>query len=289
MFRDDQLRDDDTRTPRDRSADDRDLFAQHLDLRDEGVRLQVGDYRVRASEVRILATVGAFRIVPRDELERSSASPREVERLRQAGLLSTTPYMVGRRRTTIVTLTREGLGVLERYRRDCPDEERQAFYAGLAKPKELAHDSRLFGVYRQAQERLERDGMKVRRVVLEQQMKSDYQRFLQEPNRERSRSRREPRRDREAVARWAAERDLPVVNGSVRFPDIRVEYERPDRTIGREDIEVVTENYRGAHAAATAAAGFKCHRYSAPKFGGARASTRGGRSRDPRLAEEMLR
>src|SRR5689334_11340255 len=82
MFRDDQLRDDDTRTPRDRSADDRDPFARHLELPDERERQQVGDYRVRASEVRILATVGAFRMVPRDELERCSASPREVERLR---------------------------------------------------------------------------------------------------------------------------------------------------------------------------------------------------------------
>jgi hypothetical protein len=70
---------------------------------------------------------------------------------------------------------------------------------------------------------------------------------------------------------------------------LRVEYERADGTRGHEDIEIVTVNYRGAHASRTAAAGFKCHRYSSARVGGARSSTRGGRSRDPRLAEEMWR
>ena len=288
MFREDDLREERTRAALDRSARSY-AFTRYLALPDGREREQAGEYRPRESDVRILATVGAFRIIPRHELEQLPAPQRDLERLRQERLLSTTPYMVGRRRTTIVTLTREGLALLEKHRLDCRDEERQAFYSGATKTKEIAHDSSLYGAYRQVEKRLEREGLKVRRVVLEQQLKSDYQRFLQEPNRGRTRSSGRPRPDREAVVIWAAERDLPIIEGSVRFPDVRVEYERPDGTLGREDLEVVTENYRGAHAAATAAAGFTCHSYSAAKVRGARSSKRGGRARDARLAEEMFR
>jgi len=47
---------------------------------------------------------------------------------------------------------------------------------------------------------------------------------------------------------WAREHDLPYFDDRVRFPDFRIEYElaRRDR---HEEVEVVTEHYRGAHAA----------------------------------------
>jgi DNA-binding PadR family transcriptional regulator len=217
------------------------------------------------------------------------ATARELDQLRQDGLISTTPYMIGRQRTTVVTLTREGLELLEQHRRDGKPDERQAFYSGVARVKELSHDSRLYAAYRQAHERLTADGAKVRRVVLETELKRDYQRFLQEPNRGRHDSIGLPRRDREAISKWASERDLPVIRGSVRFPDLRIEYESQDGTTQGQDVEVVTENYRGTHAASTAAAGFKCHRVTSTRVGGARGSAKGGRSRDDRLAEEMMR
>ena len=293
MFREDERRPD----SRDRSNDRTDganraldAFARSLDLPHGPEREHVDGYWLRGSEVRTLATVGTFRAVPRCDLERHLvAQPREIESLRQAGLLATTPYKIGGRRITIVTLTREGLGLLEGYRRDGRADERQQFHAGVARPRELAHDSRLFTAYLQTRDRLHSEDCNVRRVLLEQELKSEYQRFLQEPNRGRRRSTGVPRRDADAIERWAAERDLPVVGDSVRFPDLRVEYERPDGTLAREDLEIVTENYRGAHAAATAAAGFNCRRYQATRMGGSRNSSKGGRPRDQRLAEEMLR
>lgn len=289
MFREDDVREDTRRGVRDKSRVSDDPFTKHLGLPDGRSREQIGEYRLRRSESRTLATVGAFRVVPRQELERhDGASARDIERLRELGLLETTPYMVGKRRMTIVTLTREGHALLEEHRRDCHISERQSFYAGVARPRELAHDSRLFAAYLESRDRLVGDGSRVRRVVLEQQLKSEYQRFLQEPNRGQRHSVGVPRRDRERIAIWAAEHNLPVIRGSVRFPDLRVEYERADGSRGQEDIEIVTENYRGAHASATAAAGFKCRRYSAARVGG-RNSNRSGRSRDSRLAEEMWR
>jgi hypothetical protein len=293
MFRDDERRPDDPDRSNDRS--DRanrelDAFAQSLDLPRGLEREQVDGYWLRGSEVRTLATVGAFRAVPRCDLERHSAArSREIDRLRQGGLLATTPYKIGGRRLTIVTLTREGLALLEGHRRDGRLDERQQFYAGVARPSELAHDSRLFEAYVQTRDRLRGESCNIRRVLLEHDLKREYQRFLQEPNRGRRRSTGVPRRDPDAIARWAKERDLPMIDGSVRFPDLRVEYDRPDGTLAREDLEIVTENYRGAHAAATAAAGFNCHRHASTRVGGSRSSSKGGRSRDERLAEEMLR
>jgi DNA-binding MarR family transcriptional regulator len=290
MFREDDPRDHAGRDARARSAHADHPFTRQLALPEGRRPEQIGDYRLRGSEVRTLATVGSFRVIPRGDLERlSAANSRDVERLREKGLLATTPYMVGSRRTTVVTLTREGLALLEEHRRDCRQSDLQLFYAGVARPRELAHDSRLFAAYVETRERLANDGSRVKRVVLEQQLKSQYQRFLQEPNRGQRHSAGLLRRDREAVSKWAKEQDLPVIRGSVRFPDMRIEYECLDGTRGHEDVEIVTGNYRGAHAWSTKAAGFKCHGYSSARVGGRSSSNRGGRYRDSRLAEEMWR
>ena len=80
-----------------------------------------------------------------------------------------------------------------------------------------------------------------------------------------------------------------MVDGHVQFPDVRIEYERPDGRRDVEDVEVMTPHYRGAHAAAKVSAGFTRYRAvgrSAERRGAGAA--RGGRGRDPRLAEEML-
>ena len=65
---------------------------------------------------------------------------------------------------------------------------------------------------------------------------------------------------------------------SVHFPDFRIEYEL-DGCDRHEDIEVVTEHYRGAHAEAVARAGFRCHGSS---------GRNGGRPFDPRVAEDFI-
>lgn len=264
------------------------LFQRHLDLPAGPQRERVGDHSLRGSESRVLATVGAFRAIPKDELLADcGASERDLDRLRQTGLVSTSSFLSGHRRTTIVTLTESGLQVVEDNRRPVTDHRPQRFYAGISRPRELGHDMRVFSAYVDARERLTRGGGRIRRVVLEQELKSDYQRFLQEPADARARTRRRHAHDVKAVADWAASQHLPVIDDSVRFPDARIEYDRPDGTFAREDIEIVTEHYRGAHGARTSAAGFRCYR-SKGQLGGARSSTKGGRSPNPRLAEEML-
>ena len=124
--------------------------------------------------------------------------------------------------------------------------------------------------------------------MLDHELKRDYQAFLQAPNRGRRQSTGRPQRDADEVARWAHERQLPMVEGHLQFPDVRIEYERPDGRRDVEDIEVMTPHYRGAHAAAKVSAGFTRYRSTGARLGGSRGAGRGGRARDARLAEEML-
>jgi hypothetical protein len=243
--------------------------------------------------VRTLATVGAFRVVPANELRKpNSRTPtrpaRDLERLREHGLIKTMPHIVGRNRMALVALTERGRALLESRRRTDSREPRQAFHAGVRKPRELAHDARLHSAYMRAAERLAERGAKVRRVVLEEDLKADYQRFLQNKNRGRRESRGVPERDREAIARWAREHELPYNDGHVEFPDARIEYHDRDGRRGVEDIEVVTPHYRGAHAAAKARAGFSRYRAVGARLGGVGGAGRSGRGVDPRLADEFL-
>jgi hypothetical protein len=243
--------------------------------------------------VRVLATVGAFRVVPSGDLRepnpRTPTRPaRDLERLRDLGLVQTVPYVVGRTRTTLVTLTGHGRDALEGARRPAADGGRQAFYVGITKPRELAHDSRVYSAYMKAAERLAERGEPVRRVVLEEELKREYQRFLQAENRAHREHGETPEERADAVARWAQEHQLPYEDGHVQFPDARIEYDGRDGRRSVEDIEVVTPHYRGAHAAAKVRAGFSRYRAVGARLGGLRTTGRSGRGVDPHLAEELL-
>jgi hypothetical protein len=112
---------------------------------------------------------------------------------------------------------------------------------------------------------------------MERELKREYQEFLQARNRERADSDGRPDRDAREIERWALEHDLPYFDERVHFPDVRIEYELDGRHQHR-DIEVVTEHYRGAHAASRTQCGFSCY--------ASRGSRGGGRLGG--LAEEFL-
>lgn len=279
------------------SEDARDVFTRDLDLprgsSRERVRVNDKEYRLSGDDVHVLATVGAFRVVPagdlRDPNPRTPTRPaRDLERLRDLGLVQTIPYVVGHTRTNLVTLTGRGRDVLEGARRAGAGGDRQTFHVGITKPRELAHDSRVYSAYAKAAERLAERGEPVRRVVLEEELKREYQRFLQAENRAGRERGDTPDERAQAVARWAQEHQLPYDDGHVQFPDARIEYETRDGRRAVEDIEVVTPHYRGAHAAAKVRAGFTRYRAVGARLGGLRTTGRSGRGVDPRLAEELL-
>ena len=277
-----------------RSTDPRDVFTRSLDLprgaSRRRVRVRDHSFELRASEVRILATTGAFRVVPAKDLvdhreKAADARTGDLRRLRESGLVDTMPYVVGREKTVLVTLSERGRDLLESHRSRESHEPRQEFYAGIVKRRELGHDAQLYRAYLDAADRLRARGGTVRRVVLDYELKRDYQRFLGELNRERRRGQRDAESIDHEVAEWARRRDLPVVDDQVHFPDVRIEYDRPDGERQVEDVEVMTPHYRGAYAAAKGRTGFTCYRIDTGVGG------RGGggrRTPDPRIMEEFL-
>lgn len=279
------------------SDDPRDVFTRDLDLprgsSRERVRANDKEYRLSGDDVRVLATVGAFRVVPGSDLREPSPSTptrpaRDLERLRDLGLVRTSPYVLGRTRTTLVTLTSEGRSLLEQNRKPDASGPRQSFYVGISKPRELAHDSRVHGAYMKAAERHMELGERIRHVVLEEELKREYQRFLQAEKRACRERGGGADNASEAIARWAQEHQLPYDDGHVQLPDARLEYEDRDGRRAVENIEVVTPHYRGAHAAAKVRAGFTRYRAIGARMGGLRTTGRSGRGVNPRLAEELL-
>jgi hypothetical protein len=275
--------------------DPRDVFVRAVDLPlghdRELVRDRERTCKINGTDSRVLATDGAFRVVAESDLERAfdrpAAARDSVKHLEAEGLLS-------RRRSgpdeRVTFLSNRGRDLLEasRWERDDrsprPD---QAFYAGLRKPRELGHDSQVYRAYLRAEDRLRNAGGRVRRVVLDYELKRDYQRFLQERNRDRADSDGCPDRTPREIEAWARQHRLPYFDERVHFPDLRIEYEDRERYLEREDIEVVTGHYRGAHAAAAARSGFARYRGVGGLAGGSRGGARrGGVPRG--VAEEWL-
>ncbi|MEP6919307.1 MAG: hypothetical protein ABJC89_26935, partial [Acidobacteriota bacterium] len=217
---------DEARDREDRSDDPRDVVTRGLDLpeREERELVLVRDrsYELNGPESRTLATVGAFRVVRTADL-RDLADSKAMRHLRDQSLVK--PVPLGGRDRDVVVLTREGRDVLQVRRRDDVREPRQVFHAGLRKPRELTHDAAVYRAYRRASGRLRDKGADVHRVVLDYELKREYQEFLQACNRDRPDSDGRPNRTEEEVAGWAREHGLPYFDDHVHFPDVRIEYE----------------------------------------------------------------
>ena len=274
--------------------DPRDAFTQGLDLPRgvdrEPLSMDGERFTLRGAEARALATVGAFRVVPVDDLHEGPGQVGDrwhgaVEHLRAQGLIRHVAAVDRENGGDLITLTERGRDLLEAHR--TPDHEPgQTFGVGPARERELSHDAQVYRAYLHAAERLAEEGARVERVTLEHDLKREYQQFLQEPNRGRSGSDGRPGRSPDEVRQWAEERDLTYVEGRVQFPDLQIEHEWPDGRREIENVEVLTPHYRGDQIAGKANAGFTMFRAK-----GARAGGRTGRGHkfDPDLAEELLR
>lgn len=279
------------------NRDIRDLFMEGLDLprgrERETVLLGDEAFNLNGSEVRTLATIGAFRIMAVDDLRDGRDGPAalwkgDLRRLRASGLVATVAPSERDTRTPVVTLTDRAKELLEAHR--SPDHEpAQTFHSGVLRTRELAHDTQVYRAFERSAERQAERDARILRIVLEQDLKREYQRFLQEPNRGRSDSDGRVKRTPEEVRQWAEEHELSVREGHVQFPDLRLELEMPDGRREIEDIEVTTLHYRGLQASAKASAGFTRYRSSGGRIGGRGGHSGARRGTDPHLAEEVLR
>ncbi|MGH9533450.1 MAG: hypothetical protein ACRD2E_01175 [Terriglobales bacterium] len=216
---------------------------------------------VSARELELLAEVGRFRVIRAQTLEQVffAGHPRACSdallHLRSDGLIED---RIVRQRAArpggtpeeihLISLTKAG----KRLVMARPGHDRsQAIYAGLVKQREALHDSNLYPVYRAHTAQLQSQGAAIRRVLLDFELKKLYLREL------RRREKEHPNADREILQRaMAAQFELPVLNGRVQFPDLRIEYEMPGAGIAKADIELATASYHHRHIAQKARAGF---------------------------------
>jgi hypothetical protein len=266
---------------RDRDEHDpRDALMHDLDLPGGEERELVVDrdrvYELNGEDSRALAAVGTFRVVPEQDLETGHDTLRH---LRDEGLVETVD--LGRDERGL-TLTKEGRDLLNSHTLELDRGTQQAFHAGVSRPREIDHDANLYATFCQEEARLrdEHPDLEIRRVVLEQDLKREYQEFLQDHNRGRTDSDGRPDRGEDEIRDWARDHDLPYFDGQVHFPDYRIEYEVDGRE-QHEDVELFTPHYRGAHAASRGKTGFRI--YVVGSRGG------GGRARPhPRIMEDFL-
>lgn len=271
--------------PRERPEPNENDFTRGLTLprgdERERVEFRGRTYALNGSETRALATVGAFRVVDVGDFEahkhRRDAFHGEWRHLGEQGLVTHATMTDREGAHHAASLTREAKDLLEAHVTTRSGGRQQAFYAGVGKPRELAHDARLYGVFREEARQIAREGGLVTRVVLDYEIKRDYQRFLNRPGRPAD---ADLAHDRLA---FAHANDLKVIDGHLELPDLRIEYEAEDGRLEYRDVELVTEHYSRGQMSGKARAGFTCYRTG----GGGGQARAGGSPFDPRHLERL--
>jgi hypothetical protein len=209
-----------------------------------------------ATQRELMMDVGRFRTVALPDLARTHyagdyrALERDLSRLTARNLVERNSVALDNRRSVlhVVALTREGKSLLRRRA-----ESTQAIYAGIAKPREVAHDAAIYRMYQAEADRIERAGGTVRSVVLDYELKK---RIYSPLAKAKDLSPFEYAQRQEQIAK---ENSLKVVDGHIVLPDLRLEFENAQGELAKVDLELATRNYRAAHMKAKAQAGFKVY------------------------------
>ncbi len=201
--------------------------------------------------------IGTFRAVDVRDLARfvyggnEARLKHDLESLRAQGLVEEkTFFRAHRSARKLVTLTAEGQRIVGKAS-GLPKEQR--IYHGFVKPKELDHDADLYKVYQKAAEEIhEKDG-KPMRVRLDFELKESI-------NRAKEAAGRLPEDERRRfLAAVAEEHGLTIDGATIHLPDIQVEYETREGEVERQNLELLSRNYREEGIRGKAAAGFKIY------------------------------
>jgi len=149
-----------------------------------------------------------------------------------------------------VALTPEGKELLNRRR---AQGDRQTYYAGFVKPRELRHDGAIYRLYQEVAVRIAREGGHVRRVMLDFELKKSINAKVAKlaplPETEKEQGRRQ----------IAHDHGLTVVDGKIPLPDLRIEYENAERDQTKVDVELATGDYHRDRLATKTRAGFSVY------------------------------
>lgn len=213
-------------------------------LTDEGrepVRFGRHVHRLHAADVRLLRTVGTFRVVYADDLRpHYPGLDRELRTLREQALIQVTRLQRPDTHATVevVSLTREGRDLLQ-----AAETGTQRYHHDVVRLREVHHDAQLWRVYRQHLEEIEARGATVERVRLDHELKHALW----------ARADDETLGTEDVADTLGLPRDA---QGQIQIPDVQLLVREPDGTQTRCHLEFVTGHYSAATIRAKTAAGF---------------------------------
>src|SRR6266403_842188 len=212
-------------------------------------------YRLRNSEVATMVELGKFRAVAREDLAEFAYGGNhdrlkpDLENLVRQGLveMKSVPHEeTGSRH--LLTLTKNGHRFLTQTQSAAKG---QALYHGFTKPREAHHDADLYRLYQKASAKIENQGGRNLRVVLDYELKKRLYHDLAKLGKDRNSA-----DGKHAVAE---KHGLQVVRGKIPVPDVRIEYETRDGERARVDLELATGHYRGRNLSEKVRAGFSLY------------------------------
>jgi hypothetical protein len=208
------------------------------------------DYRLSDSEARTLAELGRFRVIARHDLGLSVYGGRtdevraELQDLVRKHLVREGMFE-GPEATPreLLTLTERGQQLV-RARRLVPED--QEIHHGFAKPREANHDADLYLLYQKEAARIEKEGGRPLRVILDYELTRKVNRDIAHFG-------------TDARLEIARRHGLRVIGTKIPIPDLRIEYETGQGERASVNLELVTENYRGSSLAEKVRAGFSLY------------------------------
>ena len=213
-------------------------------------------YSLRGSEIATMIDIGRFRTLDVRDLARFVYGGNEtrlkydLEGLRTQGLIEEkTFFRAHKTPRRLLTLTEQGHRMIRKVIGSSP----QKMYYGFVKPKELDHDADLYKVYQKASEEIRERGGKPTRVRLDFELKELI-------NRAKQTAGRLPEDERQRfLSAVANEHGLSIDGTTIHLPDVQIEYENRDGSIERQNLELLSRNYREQGIRGKAAAGFKLY------------------------------
>ncbi len=246
-------------------SNDRELSAEALER--EPHYLHGREISLSRAQAEVLNDLGRFRVARPEAIEQhvyagNPLAKDQIGELKRARLVQEHATHTGQR---YLSLTKTGRALAQ----DMQTDPRQELYSGIKRLPELKHDSAVYEAYQHARQGIEAEGNRVTLVHLDYELKRDVGReayilAARELRAEHKHIQVLPKEERQAAIKRAAvpvatARDLPADDNGVDYPDLQIEYERPDGTIGRVNVEIVTENYKAADLAAKSGAGFQLY------------------------------
>jgi hypothetical protein len=212
-------------------------------------------YRLRSSEIATMVQLGKFRVVAKEDLSEFAYGSNDdrmrpdVENLVRQGLveMKSIPHEESGSRQ-LLTLTKYGHRFLTQTQ---SAGKGQALYHGFTKPREAHHDADLYRLYQNAAAKIEGQGGRNLRVVLDYELKKRLYHDLAKLG--------EKRNSADGKHAIAEKHGLQVVREKIPVPDVRIEYETPDGERARVDLELATGHYRGRNLSEKVRAGFSIY------------------------------